>query len=1050
MSNMAQVFSLLFFSAGIIYIYWGIYIIRQNPKEKINRVFLLGAILLSVWSVGYGIGNTVSDIQQALYWRRLAAIGWASVYSAVLHFVILLTYRNSEIKNMKSLRLLYLPALISMYIFSFSDRFADIQYNLVLTDYGWTNISSNNIFDGFFNLYYIAYVLISIFFLHRWKQRLQSRKITRQANLIIAASILTFLLGSFTDVRANLFFQMRLPQMSCIFLLFPVGALYHAARYYGVLDNEYRKVEEIIVSPDEQKNIYLLMSAVISFMGALAFIVEYFELITRNIGNLQASVYRALVIIGIGLGIYMIQQMKRDAFKEILTITILLISIPVVTFQFMRYSTLTVWIFPILIIMSSLLFTKRRLLILTTLMALITQRLVWILRPQENILVDEYDYITRILVIIAIFIIGSYINKIYVAKIKENMHQIEFQKMNADISLDFLSLTTENFNEKIERLLSRCGLFFEADRIYLSLIDYKKETWRYTNEWTRESVEPEIDIMGEISCDAFPSLMEMLKMNKPVYIEDTENIPNISASGREHILRRKIKSLILVPVAGKDNIQGFMGIETIFSKKKWPDDNLKRLNIIGNILASGLIKLNADKKIESMAYNDSLTKLPNRFSFAQKINIAIDKAADKESILGIFFIDLDGFKTVNDTIGHEGGDILLKDVADSLKKSVGRSGIVARFGGDEFMIMLDDIKDTKGIINVADDIMRIFSNAFTINGQDFSVTASAGISVYPQDGQTPEELIKNADIAMYKAKEKGKNQYAFCSQDMKDEVELERRLSADLHHALEKEELVVYYQPQINLNTDEITGAEALIRWNHPQRGMISPAVFIPIAEKNGLINSIGEWVLRTACIHNKQWQDRGFSAINMSVNISVIQFIDPRIANTIENILQQTGMDPKYLELEITESIAIKEKGYYLDILNRLKSIGLSIAIDDFGTEYSSLGRLKVIPIDRIKIDRQFISALETEEKDRAITMTVISLAKNLGLDVLAEGVETENQLEFLKDNMCDHVQGYYHYRPMPSEEMGKILYELNENTGKDFKKLEGKDEMSMTEYII
>lgn len=1028
MGNIAQAFSMLFFLSLIIYIYWGFNIIRLNPKESINRVFFIVSFFLSIWSFGFAMGNTAADIETALFWRRISAIGWTTVYSTVLHFILLLTYRNIDIKKKKSLLLLYIPAIICIYIFSFSDKFAVLQYNLVNTAYGWTNVSGNNVYDMFFNLYYISYMLLSLFFLNRWKERLQSRRITGQANLIIYSTMVTFLLGSFTDVAANLFFDMRLPQMSCILIMFPVGALYHAARYYGVLDNEYGKVEEVIVSPDEQRNIYLLMAAVISIMGVMSFLVEYFELVTRNRGNLEASVYRALVIIGIGSGIYLIQQMKREVLKEILTITVLLISIPVVTFQFMRYSALTVWIFPILIIMSSLLFTKRRLLILTTLMALITQRLVWILRPQVNILIDEYDYIARILVIIAIFIIGSYINKIYVAKIKENNNQIEFQKMNADISLDFLTLNTENFNEKIDNLLSRCGVFFDADRTYLSLIDNERGSWRYTNEWSKESLRSERDIIGEISLETFPSLTESLKMNKPVYIEDTENIRNMSAIGREHILRRSIKSLILLPIAGKGDIQGFIGIESIVSKKKWSNDNIKLLNIIGNILASGLIKLQADKEIEFMAYNDRLTKLPNRFSFAQKINHAIDKARNKGTLLSIFFIDLDGFKTVNDTIGHEGGDILLKEVADSLQKSVGKSGTVARFGGDEFMVMLDNATDFDSIIEIADRIMELFSNPFTINDQDFSVTASAGISLYPRDGTTSEILIKNADIAMYKAKEKGKNQYALCSQEMKDEVETERRLSADLHHALERDELVVYYQPQINLSTDEITGAEALIRWNHPHRGMISPGVFIPIAEKNGLINSIGEWVLRTACKQNKQWQDQGFSAINMSVNISVIQFIDPRIADTIENILGETGMDPKYLELEITESIAIKEKGFYLDILNRLKSIGLSIAIDDFGTEYSSLGRLKVIPIDRIKIDRQFISALETEEKDRAITMTVISLAKNLELDVLAEGVETKGQLDFLKENLCDHVQGYYYYRPMPAEEMQRLLDDLAE----------------------
>ena len=327
--------------------------------------------------------------------------------------------------------------------------------------------------------------------------------------------------------------------------------------------------------------------------------------------------------------------------------------------------------------------------------------------------------------------------------------------------------------------------------------------------------------------------------------------------------------------------------------------------------------------------------------------------------------------------------------------------------------------------------MNIFKNPFYLRGQAYYITGSMGISQYPLDGEDVETLIKNADIAMYKAKNLGKNQYALCSKAMKEEVQMSMELSNDLYRALDRNELVVYYQPQIDLVTKKISGAEALLRWMHPTRGMISPGIFIPIAEKNSLINSIGEWVLREACIQNKKWQDKGLPEINIAINLSAIQILNPKLASNLANIIKETGLDPKYIELEITESIAIKETNHVIEVLNKLKKIGVSIAIDDFGTEYSSLSRLKMLPIDRIKIDMQFIQGLETNEKDKAITMVIINLAKSLGMNVLAEGVETENQLDFLNQKMCNNVQGYYYYKPMPADEMEKILVDLSRLEG-------------------
>ncbi|HZJ85888.1 MAG TPA: bifunctional diguanylate cyclase/phosphodiesterase [Erysipelotrichaceae bacterium] len=387
------------------------------------------------------------------------------------------------------------------------------------------------------------------------------------------------------------------------------------------------------------------------------------------------------------------------------------------------------------------------------------------------------------------------------------------------------------------------------------------------------------------------------------------------------------------------------------------------------------------------------------------------------------FLDLDEFKEVNDTLGHKKGDQLLKVVASNLEAVVSDNGVVARFGGDEFMILLRNYDNKDTVVNMAESIINIFKTNQTIGYQNFNITASIGISIFPNDGEDSDTLIKNADIAMYVAKEGGKNNYFFCNDKLKADVALDFQLTSDLRSALDNNEFVVHYQPQIDLQTNKIEGVEALLRWNHPSRGLIPPSIFIPLAEKSDLINDIGEWVFKEACLLCKKWQDLGLPDIEVAVNLSTVQIINPNLGQSIAAIIEKTKVDPKYIVLEITESAAIKETKYVVSVLNKLKSLGLSIAVDDFGTEYSSLSRLKQLPIDQIKIDLQFIQGIETNNKDRAIIKVIIKLAKSLGLSVLAEGIENSNQLQFLTENDCDYGQGYYFYRPMPANEVTRIL---------------------------
>jgi len=448
------------------------------------------------------------------------------------------------------------------------------------------------------------------------------------------------------------------------------------------------------------------------------------------------------------------------------------------------------------------------------------------------------------------------------------------------------------------------------------------------------------------------------------------------------------------------------------------------VNIVNRVYVN-ILKENISQvdKIQQLAYYDPLTGLPNRLLLTNRLNQEILAAKHLAQILPIMFLDLDNFKMINDTIGHAWGDQLLIDVGKRLIDDVDECSIVARFGGDEFIILVKNQTDLTSVKKMAEKILAGFVQPFKLNNQEYNVTASIGVALYPQDGEDEEKLIKNADIAMYAAKEKGRNQYVLCTPVMKKFVHDNMELSNYLHRAVERNELILYYQPQISCATGKIIGCEALLRWHHPELGLLPPSQFVPIAEQTGLILSIGEWVLNSACQQNKLWQNAGLPPIRMAVNLSVQQLFNPLLLDQVAGILNETGLSPRYLELELTETIEMKEIVYIVGILNSFRELGINIAIDDFGTEYSSLNYLKQLPIDRIKIAMPFVQGIGVNDKDEVITKSIISVAQEFGVNVIAEGVETKQQLDFLNRWMCDEIQGYYFYKPMPGHEMEKLL---------------------------
>ncbi len=430
-----------------------------------------------------------------------------------------------------------------------------------------------------------------------------------------------------------------------------------------------------------------------------------------------------------------------------------------------------------------------------------------------------------------------------------------------------------------------------------------------------------------------------------------------------------------------------------------------------------------EEEINYLAFRDSLTGLYNRAFFMEKLNMELNKSTEDKEMLGVIFMDLDGFKKVNDNLGHIAGDRLLQGVAKRLKEYMRNKDVIARIGGDEFTILISKIKNRESIVEIAQRVLDIFKYPYNIDGCNLYISASIGIAIYPQDGVNSDILLKNADIAMYSAKESGKNKFEFYSQDLNEKIKEEFVLENSLRYALDRNEFFIHYQPIVDINTEKIIGAEALLRWKSPGLGFVPPDKFIAIAERNNFILSIGEWILRNACIQNKKWQDSGFSPIFISVNISVNQLKEKDFVEKVADILEETKLDPKYLDLEITESISMENIHYIRDVLNKLKKLNVNVSMDDFGTGYSSLGGLKNLYITKLKIDKCFIKDINIDENNTAIVSAIIAMAKNLNLRIVAEGVETREQLTFLKKYGCDMFQGYLISPPIDEQSFKKLL---------------------------
>jgi diguanylate cyclase (GGDEF)-like protein/PAS domain S-box-containing protein len=602
----------------------------------------------------------------------------------------------------------------------------------------------------------------------------------------------------------------------------------------------------------------------------------------------------------------------------------------------------------------------------------------------------------------------------------EILHRDRLLRGVAEASHQLLSIP--DVEQAIPEVLATLGEAATADRVYIYHHHLQSGhgplAMSMSFEWTRQGVLPSIDqphwqnkTYGELGVERWYENFANGQSIRGL----VRHFPEVEQQllGQDNIL-----SILMVPIFVEQHLWGYIGFDACQTVRDWTINDESILVAIAATLGAALKRQQTEDKMSYQAYHDSLTGLPNRSFFNQHLPLAIEQARGRQGCLAVLFLDLDHFKTINDTLSHAVGDELLRQVTRRIAKILGKDDILARWGGDEFTLILPDIVDPEEAALTAQRIADSLRPSFLLHGHELHVTISLGIALYPQDGLDMTTLLQNADAAMYQAKAQGRNNHQFYTQQLGHNAAQRLKLENILHYALQRQEFRLFYQPQVDTQTGQVSQMEALIRWQHPHFGTISPAQFIPLAEENGLIIPLGEWVIREACMQAMQWLEAGFSAARVAVNLSARQLQHPQLVKHVAQVLRETRLPPHRLELEITETAAMADVESSVTRLQELRELGVKVSMDDFGTGYSCLSYLKQFPLDGLKIDRAFIQDLATSVVDQAMVQAIVAMAGGLHLTLIAEGVETQGQVDVLNAMGCHHMQGYFFSRPMPAEE--------------------------------
>jgi diguanylate cyclase (GGDEF)-like protein len=997
----------------------GLYATHGSFKLNINKLLMFICLALLVWSLGLAITATAANIEISAVGHLIAPIGWGPMSGLLLHFVLLLVGKEKLLKKWWAYAVLYLPGTLMILMFTILPLFGINTDSFVYTPYGWTPVVEPDIWDTVFIVYYSSYAALSIIILLATRRTTTESSLRLQVTLLAAAFSVAYFLGSLFDVTLESL-SIYFPQIAPVFSVLGTGAIAYSVHRHRPLHEKPVNQGEIILTDDVRSSIYTLM-AVMFIIGGILILTHH--VIAGDISHHYAHIYFLITLVVAGF-IYSLKWLRLSHDLKDLLITIAyLVFIPVIFMRFIHSGSITVWAFVLLVMMIAMLYNNQFMLLGIGSSTFMNLAVIWGANPNVRVTVETSDHIVRLVFVAIGTALALYVNNIYIARLRANAIYAQTRQSLSDISQALLSVREQTINERAEMLLAKCGSFLGCRHAYVVLFNEDRtkiiEKW----EWLAEGMSQGMDGILNNYDDTVMKLFRQLESNALYAIPDTNLLSPTTAEERELFTRYEMRAVVAVPLKDDNGLVGLLGFHSNRPLNEWERYSPDYLQIVAGMVSDTIARIKGERHIRYLAYHDQLTSLPNRDLFKEHLQLAIEQTKKSGKMVAVIYVDLDSFKSINDTMGHDLGDELLTEVARRLSGHMRPGDVASRFGGDEFLIMINQVTTNEEIIGIVEKLMQTLQRPYYIEGIEYFVTTSAGIALYPQDGDDVDTLIRKADIAMYRAKELGKNSYQLCSDDMRDQMMERVRLTNHLYRALERRQLELYYQPQVNMREGRIRSVEALLRWHLPEVGLISPSSFIRLAEQAGLINEIGAWVLETACRQSGQWQEKGLPKLRMAVNVSLYQLYDPGFVQLVDDTLKRTRLEPSDLELEITETALGGQMDDIVNTLTQLKRVGVSIALDDFGAEYSSLTRLRLLPVDRIKMGAQLVLGAGGSMKGQIIAEMIIGLAQRMNLEVIAEGIETEQQVEYLRSLGCDVIQGYYFYKPMPAHEIEKLF---------------------------
>ena len=761
------VFSIIFSSICIISLYLGIYTLYTNPRSFTNRIFLALTTAMFIWSFGFAMAISAADISACLFWRRFAAIGWGTFFSILLQFVVSLTGRNHLLDRWWKYVLLYLPAAVCLSVFTYIPGLNPQQFNLVQTPSGWINVPIKNCWDWFYIAYYLGYTLTGIYFLWKWGRTDSSRNVRKQSNIIILAILAALVLGAFTESAANSVFSVRIPQMAPIVMLIPVMAVSYAMQKYGFLDIRKNMTDSLLFSEQIRKRVVHYLATSLFVSSVLNVVGMYF--IYKDTNLARVLVFSGVLIVS-GVIFEVIERIeKNDRYKDLIHAVHFFILIPVLTLNYVEYGSMTVWACTFIFLIVSIGMISGIIQVSIASSVMLTHLLVFILKPELVVRIDASDHVGRIALSAIAIWIALFIMNVFRNKLLENAYQISFQTLVTEVSTLYVGVGEEGLDEVMNETLRRISEFLMTDGSFIYLFNDEKDKITCTYSWTSGQTAGE-DKTRETDLNGSPYLRSMFFSTGCLEIFDLDDLPEKEYNEITQIVDKQVRSLLMLPIEYNNKVYGYLILQSVTRKRAWSTIDKNNLMIITNNIAGTIERIKQEKQINFMAYFDTLTKLPNRTLFRDRLNQSVLLAERTCDIIAVIFMDLDSFKNVNDTLGHEGGDELIIEAARKLTDTLRKSDTVSRFGGDEFLIMVKNIASTEDVYKIADKVMNVFRTPFTVCNQEIYISASIGIAVYPFDGKDADTLLRNADIAMYQAKARGKNQYCLCTEDMKEEV----------------------------------------------------------------------------------------------------------------------------------------------------------------------------------------------------------------------------------------------------------------------------------------